>query len=62
MFIFLNDGRKVNMMWVATFYQEKNEVIYEMVKGQTVKVVESFGTEAEAKARIDELEDIYLYH
>lgn len=63
MFIYLNDGRKVNMMWVMSYYQDnqnKKVVIYDMVKGQTLKIEEVFETEAEAEARIAELDENYV--
>lgn len=63
MFIYLNDGRKVNMMWVMSYYQDnqnKKVVIYDMVKGQTLKIEEVFETEAKAEARIAELDENYV--
>ncbi len=60
MVVVLNDGRKVNMIWVVTFYQDKCNVIYEMVKGHGLKITETFETEEEAEARISELEDEYV--
>lgn len=60
MFIILNDGRKVNMLWVLSFYQEKNKVIYEMMKGNTSKIEEVFPTEEEAIARNTALEEEYV--
>ncbi len=60
MFVYLNDGRKVNMMWVMSYYQDKNIVIYDMIKGQTLKIEEVFKTEDEAKARVVELDGNYV--
>lgn len=55
MFVYLNDGRKVNICWVATFYTRGSNVVYEMAKGNNQEVIESFETEADAQARVDEL-------
>lgn len=60
MFTTLNDGRKVNMVWVLSFYQDGNKVIYDMAKGTTNRIEELFESEEEASDRIDELEDEYL--
>lgn len=60
MFVILNDGRKVNMYWVITFYQQKEKVIYEMAKGNALKIEEAFASEEEAKSRVEDLEKQYL--
>lgn len=60
MFIYLNDGRKLNLMWVMSYYQDKNVVVFDMIKGQTLKVEEVFETEEEATARITELDTNYV--
>lgn len=60
MFVELNDGRKVNMIWVISFYQDKNKVIFEMAKGNTVRVEEVFDSESEAESRVDELEKEFI--
>lgn len=60
MFIYLNDGRKLNLMWVMSYYQDKNVVVFDMIKGQTLKVEEVFETEEEATARITELDENYV--
>lgn len=54
MWVVLNDGRKVNMFWVVSFYQDKQDkcnVIYEMSKGHGLQITETFKTEEEAKQR-----------
>lgn len=60
MFIYLNDGRKLNIMWVMSYYQDKNIVVYDTIKGQSSKVEETFETEGEATARIKELDGNYV--
>lgn len=60
MFIYLNDGRKVNIMWVMSYYQNKNVVVYDMVKGQTLKIEEVFETDEEAATRVEELDNNYV--
>lgn len=60
MFVELNDGRKVNMIWVISFYQDKNKVIFEMAKGNSVRVEEIFESDSEAEARVDELEKEFI--
>ncbi|WP_304393082.1 hypothetical protein [uncultured Clostridium sp.] len=60
MWVYLNDGRKVNMFWVVSFYQDKKDVIYEMAKGHGLKVIEPFGTEDEAEKRVEQLEEEYV--
>lgn len=60
MFIYLNDGRKVNIMWVMSYYQNKNVVVYDMVKGQTLKIEEVFKTDEEAATRVEELDNNYV--
>lgn len=61
MFIFLNDGRKVNMFWVVDFYVRDSQVIYEMAKGNNQEVVEVFNNPQEAQARVDELSEKYIF-
>lgn len=60
MFIILNDGRKVNMLWVISFYQDKSEVVFDMAKGTAQQVRESFNTNEEAATRVEELEKEFL--
>ena len=60
MFLFLNDGRKVNMYWVVTFYAKDNCVVYEMAKGSNQEVIEEFDSPQEAQARVDELSEKYI--
>lgn len=60
MFIILNDGRKVNMIWVISFYQDRTKVIYDMAKGNTSKVEETFPTEEDAANRVIELEKEFI--
>lgn len=60
MFVFLNDGRKVNMYWVVTFYSKDNCVVYEMAKGNNQEVIEEFNSPQEAQARVDELSEMYV--
>lgn len=60
MFVFLNDGRKVNMYWVVTFYAKDNCVVFEMAKGSNQEVIEEFNSPQEAQARVDELSEKYI--
>lgn len=60
MFIYLNDGRKLNLMWVMSYYQDKNVVVFDMIKGQTLRVEEVFETEEEASARVKDLDKNYV--
>lgn len=60
MFVFLNDGRKVNMYWVVTFYAKDNCVVFEMAKGSNQEVIEEFDSPQEAQARVDELSEKYI--
>lgn len=60
MIITLNDGRKLNMIWVVSFFQDKNKVIYETAKGQRTRIEEVFETENDAKTRVEELEQNFV--
>lgn len=60
MFVFLNDGRKVNMFWVATFYIKDTCIVYEMAKGNNQEVIEEFDSVEEAQARLNELNEKFI--
>lgn len=60
MFVVLNDGRKVNMTYVLSFYQEGKDVVFDMVKGDGLRIREPFKTEAEAEERVKGLEEEFI--
>ena len=61
MFTVLNDGRKVNMFCVCTFFQRGNEVVYETVKNNTQSdIVEVFESDSDAAIRVQEFEDNFM--
>ena len=56
MFILLKSGAMLNLYWLLDCFQgkvEKNIVIFYMVNGS--KIIEEYSTEAEAKARVEEV-------
>lgn len=59
MFILLKSGAMLNLYWLQDCFQGKvdnNIVIFYMVNGS--KVIEKYETEAEAKARVDEVHEL----
>lgn len=58
-FLSLNDGRKVNLLFISKIYVQESDVIYETAKGSLDNIVEHFDSETEANSRYEELKQTY---
>ena len=59
-YLILNDGRKVNMLFVSKVYVQDTDVIYETAKGSLDVIKEHFASTEEAKNRYENLKELYV--
>lgn len=59
-YLILNDGRKVNMLFVSKVYVQDTDVIYETVKGSLDVIKEHFESTEEANNRYENLKELYV--
>lgn len=59
-YLILNDGRKVNMLFVSKVYVQDTDVIYETVKGSLDVIKEHFASTEEANNRYENLKELYV--
>lgn len=60
LFIILNDGTKQNLSTISHIDRDKTDVLYKTARGSLDTIVEHFNSEADAEARIAELETMLL--
>ena len=59
-YLVLNDGRKINILFISKIYVQDTDVIYETAVGSLDVTKEHFETEQDANNRYERLKQLYV--